>query len=90
MEFDLMEHGLAVDARETQTICKCGDWNCAYLDTWTQDELDRFWATERFKNQLVVDCTAEGCGKKAGQLCDTPGVWVHIERFHDTKTGGTA
>lgn len=31
--------------------------------------------------QHVITVTCPECGAPPGQLCDTPAVWVHFERF---------
>ena len=43
------------------------------------------WAMDHYAKQMTVDCPAEGCDAKVGELCDTPGVWIHVERFSATE-----
>lgn len=33
----------------------------------------------RFGKYLTDTCPT--CGKPPGQLCDTPGIWVHLDRM---------
>lgn len=36
-------------------------------------------AQQRFATQLEVACPV--CDAEVNDLCDTPGVWIHFERF---------
>lgn len=74
-------HGPKLHAASERIVCYCGDFNCASLDDLTVDERDVLWALWRFSKYLVIDCPEDGCNKKVGQLCNTPGVWVHHTRI---------
>ena len=41
----------------------------------TKEEAEKMYAAE-----MEVDCP--DCRTKAGALCDTPGVWVHLGRMY--------
>lgn len=48
------------------------------------DELTTEYIYENgmFSKQLIYDCPRDDCDAVSGVLCDTGGVWVHLERFH--------
>ena len=46
-----------------------------------EDEHDYDWALRNFAKFLEIPCPTPGCGKPKGELCDAPGVWVHLERI---------
>lgn len=43
--------------------------------------MDKAAALKYFAKYLKEPCTHVGCGKPAGQLCDTPALWIHAERI---------
>lgn len=48
------------------------------------DELTMEYIYENglFSKQLTYDCPREGCDAVSGVLCNTSGLWIHLERFH--------
>ena len=42
-------------------------------------------ALKTFKDQITVPCPREDCGEPIGELCDSPTVWIHLERFHASE-----
>ena len=48
------------------------------------DEADYDCALRNFAKFLEIPCPTPGCDKPEGELCDTPSVWVHLERIQVT------
>lgn len=48
------------------------------------DELTTEYIYENgmFSKQLTYDCPRDDCDAVSGVLCNTNGLWVHLERFH--------